>query len=150
MTIERFTREEFEGVLDDIFKRHNWWLMEGWGRELGYIGSIGNGKQIRIMSSIKSDRNVADVIGKNSIRVWLTDEHNKLLMPKINHWTTRLPGWQERLKSQVQLLTNMAEKLLWCKACHAFETVWKVKKNNRNKGKLFARCQCEDSFRWFE
>ena len=149
MTIERFTREEFEEVLDEIFGR-NWQLdLGGWG-ELSYAGVIGNGKFIRIMSSINSKRNVADSTGKNSIRVWLTDEHNKPLMPKINHWTTRLPGWQERLKSQVQLLTNMAKSLKWCDECYSFETVWKVKKNNKNKGKLFARCQCENSFRWFD
>ena len=149
MTIERFTREEFEEVLDKIFD-NNWWLMgDMWG-EIGYIGNIGNGKHIRIMSSIKSDRNVADATGKNSIRVWLTDEHDRPLMPKINHWTTRLPGWQERLKSQVQLLSNMAEKLKWCNNCHSFERVWKVKKNGVNRGKLFARCQCKNSFRWFD
>ena len=149
MTIERFTRDEFEEILDEIFEQ-NWQLDSGkWG-EIGYVGAIGNGKFIRIMSSINSKRNVADSTGKNSIRVWLTDEHNKPLMPKINHWTTRLPGWQERLKSQVQLLTNMAKSLKWCDECYSFETVWKVKKNNKNKGKLFARCQCENSFRWFD
>ena len=148
MTIERFTREEFEEILDEIFDA---WKVEGniWG-ERAYIGAIGDRKFIRVMSSINLRTDIADDTGMNSIRVWIVNEHLQPLMPKINHWTTRVPGWQERLKSQVQLLINMSKNLRYCEVCKDFEHVWKVKKNNENKGRLFARCQCEDSFRWFE
>jgi len=148
MTIDRFTREEFEEVLDEIFDK---WEVEGdiWG-ELAYIGTIGDQKFIRIMSSINPGTGIADNTGMNSIRVWIVNWRLQPLMPKINHWTTRVPGWQARLKSQVQLLVNMSERLKYCEVCKDFEHVWKVKKNNRNKGRLFARCGCKDSFRWFE
>ena len=149
MTIERFTRFEFERVLDKIFGRDSWETAATYG-EIKYAGWIGGGKKVQVMSSINPITEIADDTGENSIRVWVTDNKKQPLMPKINHWTTRLPGWQERLESQVQLLKNTAEKLEWCKVCNDFEHLWKVKKHNENRGKLFARCQCENSFRWFD
>ena len=98
--IDQFTKENFETYLETNHSPYKYTgLIDG---EHTYILSLDNQVSITIRSSVKSNGLSADV-GKDSIRAWLVDE-NGPLGSKVNKWTTRQPGWQDRLDNNIKQL----------------------------------------------
>lgn len=79
------------------------------------------------------------------------DLHFKSLSGKVNRWTTRLPGWQDRLNDIIRFLAQMAVKIGPCPRCaeHGLVRLNKVKKEGANKGRWFIACSQEKChFEW--
>ncbi len=79
------------------------------------------------------------------------DLHFKSLSGKVNRWTTRLPGWQDRMMTIVRFLAEMAVKITPCPRCvqHGLVRLNKVKKAGPNKGRWFIACSEEKCyFEW--
>ncbi len=77
--------------------------------------------------------------------------HFTSLSGKVNRWTTRMPGWQDRLNVILRFLAVMAVKLGPCprRAVHGLTRLNKVKKAGPNKGRWFISC-CQNNcfFEW--
>lgn len=129
--IERFTKEQFEAALPksgrfpiiplEIVNGEYCWKM--------IVGEVG----IIIRSSIDSSR-ISARTGEDSIRVYLVDKQGRPLGSKITKWTTRKPGWQERL---ADLLRQFVKMILASGADKGGVTIFKCKKEGANKGRFF-------------
>lgn len=88
--------------------------------------------------------------GEDSIRIYVVDREGRPLSGKANRWTTRLPGWQERMTEIIRFMAEMAVKIDTCPKCHKELTrLNKVKKEGPNKGRWFISCRaCNDHFEW--
>lgn len=95
--------------------------------------------KILIRSSIDSSKVSADT-GEDSIRVFLVDEYNRPMGSKLNRWTTRKIGWEERVK---QLLRQFVKLCLASGADQGGIKIFKCKQGE-NKGRLF--CKRGDNF----
>jgi hypothetical protein len=121
MSIDQFTKEQFEQVLDNI-------MPLGWqslGMELNeycYIIEVNANARIHIRSSI-GESGIADKVGKDSIRLNLevyqpdfrrSDNYKWIALPKkaitSQRWVTRVPGWERRLEEKVRLYWNVAKE----------------------------------------
>lgn len=146
MPVDTFTKEEFEKVLDTIGK---WHQMGVYGLEYRY--AIQDDKSvcsIMVNSSINSFTKVSDSSGENSIRVWLAYPNGKPVIGKLQKWITRVPGWDRRMGETIKKLMNIGQQVHYCNKCKKLESVFVVKKEGVNKGRLFKRCECENSFQW--
>lgn len=152
MTIDQFTKEEFEKALP----RH-----KDTGNALwDYIGFVdgeyvytlpvdhGDDRHVRIVirSSVRVDDIAADS-GEDSIRVWL--EGGIRLSEFVawyslgkagGRWITRVSGWQDRLTAKLRELYRLGMQLERCEACEAWKVVRIVKKDTPNKGRYFTIC----------
>ena len=68
--------------------------------------------------------------------------HFRVLSGKANRWTTRLPGWQDRINEIIRFLAKMAVKIDVCpqNQAHGLVRLNKVKKEGPNKGRWFIAC----------
>jgi hypothetical protein len=111
--IDQFTKEEFETYLQTNHSPFNsLGLVNG---EEAYRIPLDNQTSVTIRSSIKADGLSADV-GKDSIRCWLMNG-DKPLGSKVSKWTTRQPGWQERLSKNIDQLVLWRALAGDCKEC---------------------------------
>jgi DNA helicase-2/ATP-dependent DNA helicase PcrA len=155
MTTDIFTPKQFEQALDEALKGTNLlWSQEGWiGGELHYsILAKQVGKTpiyIHINSSITRSGVAADT-GQNSIRVWFSDDKGLPLGNKTQRWTTRMPGWEGRLKVQLDKVINMVKAVNLCKTCGKIEKVFITKKEGPNKGRFFKKCNDGHNFQWLD
>ncbi len=110
--IERFGLSEFESYLEDLvggnlhelFALHVTVLPLGLKQgEYCYKLPLPNNGWLWIRSSIEAS-GMAAAEGEDSIRLWVGDVAGQPLLGKKQRWTTRLPGWRERLTEQVRLL----------------------------------------------
>jgi hypothetical protein len=159
--IDTFTRQEFESALP-VHKvtGEPLWLHVGiaYG-EHQYLIKIDEKVGILVNSSI-GPSGVSAASGENSIRAWLVAYTQKLngvvtrpLGSKVNRWTTRLPGWQDRLiyndNSVVRTLWRWRKKAGDCAKCGDPKGVFRTKKPGPNKGRIFTKClKCDGTFEW--
>lgn len=154
MAIDIFTVEEFEEALP-VHKETGEPVWVGLGLLDGeYVYTIpvvDNELYILVRSSIQEDGLSAGV-GEDSIRAWLVNKDWQPVGSKISFWTTREPGWQERMVDTLRKLWNRARDAGFCPVCGRVRGVFRVRKNNKNKGKLFYNCiaRCDGSFGWVE
>lgn len=146
MTIEIFSRSEFEAALPKGF-----WQYAGLDKgEHTYNISITDDILIHIRSSVDSSGFSADT-GEDSIRAWLITSGGRPLGSKVQKYITRRPGWDKKLVEMLRTLWGRAQKAGYCKSCKQPNGVFVVKKEGRNKGKLFSQCgQCRNNFTWLE
>lgn len=111
MSIERFTKDEFEKALNNI---KDGWHRSFSGGEYRYEINFGKKGVIFVNSSVGSD-GIAKSTGKDSIRVYI--EYDGKFMKDSTRWTTRLPGWQERLAKTVSKMCKMINDLDYNPKC---------------------------------
>jgi len=151
MTIERFTRAEFEAALPDHKDTGKpCWLYGGvQGGEHVYLIPVKDHVNVMIRSSVH-ENGVAAETGKDSIRAWLVDGHAKPLGSKIQSYVTRLPGWRQRLTKVLRELFGRGRTIRPCPTCDRPMGVFEVKKEGQNKGRLFMKCWDHGHFTWME
>ena len=146
MSTERFSKAEFEQALTDIL------ASKGNSLEIIPLG-LASGEyeyhiplppnqavNLAIRSSVDGSGFAAET-GANSIRVWLVDPRNdEPVGSKVQAWVTRVSGWRDRL-------ADVMRKLVWrrmhtgdCHECYAPISIYKVKKDTPNRGRLFGKC----------
>jgi ssDNA-binding Zn-finger/Zn-ribbon topoisomerase 1 len=112
--IDQFTAQEFEAALTEILNGTAWKNLGFLAGELCYAVPIKNtNKRLVIRSSIDHTGQAA-ATGEDSIRVWAEYWHEKArtwrpLGKDSKAWTTRLPGWQERLKDRLRKCWKVAQ-----------------------------------------
>jgi len=103
---------------------------------------------IKIYSSIDYRTGVSRDTGEDSIRFVLIDKKGKPL-GKIGHYTTRLPGWEARVKDKCREMWSLALKIPHCKKGH-LGRLGKCR-SGENKGRIFAKCyQCNEWLGWVD
>lgn len=111
MPIEIFTQEKFEDVLEEI--KEGWDALFNYG-EWRYSHSFGDHGIIHVASGVGRD-GLAKSTGKDSIRVWV--EYNNRPLKKSKRWTTRLPGWENRLRERVSEACKLINDLDYSPRC---------------------------------
>lgn len=152
--IELFNKATFEEALPKLKGTNTpaWKCAGIIGGEYVYLIPLGNNKpaQILVRSSVDGT-GWCRATGEDSIRVYVVDKDMKPLSGKANRWTTRLPGWDERLNEIIRFLAKMAVKISECPKCpeHGLVRLNKVKKEGPNKGRWFMACPHEKCyFEW--
>ena len=154
MGVEIFSKGDFEKALPvDKNTGKRLWLELGLiDGEYTYIIPVRkskSGDEVRIVvRSSVSRSGVSAPNGQDSIRAWLVDQEGQPLGSKVSKWTTRLPGWQGRLTKVLRTLWGWAIKAGDCPKCGRPKSVFKVKKDGPNKGRIFARCAEHNGFTW--
>ena len=140
MSVEIFSKEEFENALPSKDGQPLWVCLGVIQKEHCYQIEITPDIFIHIRSSIGINGYSANT-GEDSIRAWLVDSNSKPLGSKVSKWTTRLPGWQDRMLDVLQTLWNWAYQAGYCKECLIPMSVYKVKKKqSKYYGKVFCKC----------
>jgi len=153
--VDIFTREQFEDALPKLKADPTKPAWKSVGLDMGeytYLIPLGDKPaQIMVRSSVDSSGKSASS-GEDSIRCYIVDKDRKFLGAKISRWTTRLPGWKERMLDIIHQLAKMAVKVTQCPKCDkALLRVFKVKKEGPNKGRFFLTCKtCNDYFEWLD
>ena len=151
--IDQFTKKDFENALENISFHHKLhWKDVKVNNNLGeYIYRIPmpNGLVVVIHSSISPRTNLADESGENSIRVWIQNPLTlKPVLPKFQNWITRVLGWDQRLEQMIVKFMEYTENIEFCNHCKQYEQIFTVRKEGKNKGRLFKTCGCPDEFTW--
>jgi len=131
------------------------WVYGGFDKgEHTYLIPLGSAEkplpaQILVRSSV-DQTGWSRATGEDSIRVYVVDKQGRPLSGKANRWTTRLPGWQQRMNEIIRFMAEMAVKINTCPKCKKDLTrLNKVKKPGPNKGRWFISCRaCNDHFEW--
>lgn len=157
MPVDRFTTRQFEAALDTICANlqpdvRGWKAMVGLDNgEWCYLVMIDEFTGVYVRSSIDGS-GVSASTGEDSIRAYLvtyakpphTGPNAPLktepLGTKVSRWTTRVPGWQDRLQTVVWTLVFWRKAAGNCEVCEAPKRIFRVKKDGPTKGKLFAKC----------
>ena len=127
MATEEFTRNEFEKALTEMSKtgkqlweyvgvikgEHVYRIPVMRSKSLSEVGTP-TGLFVMINSSVSSWTNVADGSGENSIRIWVVDSDGNPMFKKEDAWTTRVRGWQNRMREKIH---EQYRKALSCKRC---------------------------------
>lgn len=149
--VEIFSKEQFEASLPKLKGTETpAWTCVGldYG-EYTYLVSLGDKcpAKILVRSSVDST-GFSRATGEDSIRVYVVDANRKPLSGKANRWTTRLPGWGERMNDIIRFLAVMAIKIKVCPNCaeHGLLRLNKVKKEGPNKGRWFLACSQNSCF----
>ena len=151
MTTERFSKLDFEDVLAKILSDTD----KGWSciglraHDYRYVVGISEHVFMQISSSVDAGGFAADT-ADDSIRVWLADHKGMPLGNKTQRWVTRVTGWQERLGKVIADTLYMGSAIQYCNTCASVERVFVVKKDGANKGRIFTKCDCKDSFTWLD
>lgn len=166
MTVEIFTKEQFETALP-VHKTTGapLWSCMGFVRgEWQYLIHIDAETGIIVRSSVERNGQSSDT-GQGSIRAWLVRYWGEFLPgqemaewgeqplgSKIVRWTTRQPGWAQRLDLVIRQLWKLRTIAGNCEHCGDPKRINKVKKPGTNQGRLFATCnqQACDVFMWLE
>lgn len=149
MATEKFTKEDFENALpkdkktgEDLCQPTG--LVNG---EYTYLLHVRGDSHISIRSSVRSNGVAADT-GHDSIRAWLVDGDGYPAGSKVQSYVTRVPGWADRLTSVLRELYRRSTAAGDCPTCGKPMGVWKVKKEGKNKGRIFYKCWTDGHFRW--
>lgn len=161
--IDHFTKSEFEQALPRHKREGNALCREitpiG-SSEFVYLLPIDNKTGIEIRSSVSTSSGKSAGSGEDSIRAWLVEYTDistitgektvtKPLGVKATRWTTRLPGWEERLTEVLKTLYGWRKQAGNCSKCGKPKRIAKVKKEGANKGRIFANCfDCKEGFVW--
>lgn len=150
--IDIFTTKEFENALPKHKTTNEplWFSMGVVTGEYQYRLPVRKDVEIIIRSSIKEHTGQSASKGKDSIRMWLVDsETGKPFGSKISSYVTRVKGWEYRMVVALRTLYKRGSSYT-CPNCDKPVPVFKVKKNGKNKGKLFASCNCKKYFKWIK
>lgn len=157
MAVEIFSREQFEQALPCHCKtQEKLWQPCGVNNgEFTYIvrpfPNLPYGIEVR--SSVKADGFSADT-GEDSIRCWIVTNEGKPFGSKISKYTTRIPGWENRLINILRTLAKMIQQIAPCNTCGQPCPPFKVKRDGPNKGRLFSKCTNKDcakpKFTWID
>lgn len=113
MTTERFSKKQFESILPDGYVSLG--LVKG---EYAYQVLVKDKPiYIEVRSSIDATGYAAST-GEDSIRLVLMS-NGKPIAKKVDAWTTRVPGWEQRLLEKVNLLLEKANSMIVCPDCGA-------------------------------
>jgi superfamily I DNA/RNA helicase len=148
MTTERFSLKDFEQALEP----HPWTYEGLVSGEHVYRIVLDNSDlaQIQVRSSIDSS-GVAASTGEDSIRAWLVEtKTGKPIGSKVSKWVTRVPGWQDRLNETIEILKEWWSLSGACPDCGKPKGIFKVKKEGKNKGRVFSKCQFHNHFQWLD
>lgn len=154
MTVDTFTKSDFEDALPKHRETDEpLWVCLGL-KQFEYTYRVvgpDHTVSIEVRSSIGQDGKSAPS-GKDSIRTWLVDaKTGGPLGSKVTRWTTRLPGWQERLRDVLRTLWLWRLRAGDCPQCNKPKGMWKVKKEGANKSRPFAKCEhCGNGFVWLD
>lgn len=151
MAIERFTKTQFENALP-VSKTTGEKLWQHVGfidAEHVYSLAIDCKSQIMIRSSVKENE-IAASSGKDSIRAWICDAVGRPIGSKIQSFIKRTHGWDRRLDKIMRELWNRRKIAGDCPICDAPMSIFKVKKEGKNKGRLFCKCSEHGKFRWLD
>jgi DNA helicase-2/ATP-dependent DNA helicase PcrA len=114
MTVETFTREEFEAALPTRNGSDEpLWQYAGLveGEHTYHIPVEGTNKRIVIRSSVGRD-GVSAESGADSIRLWVEYYWAKIddwrALAKLDRWTTRVSGWERRMTEKLRELWALA------------------------------------------
>jgi DNA helicase-2/ATP-dependent DNA helicase PcrA len=132
MPIDRFALEDFERFLEGQKPYEPLGLMNG---EYCYKLILDGQSAIMLRSSIGAN-GLAKESGKDSIRLWLVGNDDKPLGSKIDNWTTRVSGWQNRLFDKIFELVKRRINAGDCQKCGKPFGIYKRKSNK----KLFVKC----------
>lgn len=129
--IDTFSLEDFKKALPESKKFPV--KYEGLiGGEHCFSLAVDEESKILIRSSIGANGISADC-GEDSIRTFLVDNQNRFLGAKISKYTTRVPGWKERMVNNIRFLAQLKLRAgLGAK-------IMKVKKDGPNKGRFFSQ-----------
>lgn len=124
VTIERFTKEQFEQSLP-VDKETEKRLWEYYGFDKGghcYLVRINNGNAKRaailVRSSVGAD-GVSAGTGEDSIRLYLVNaETGQPLAKKVDAWTTRVIGWRKRMTNKIRELYGKGLRMKNCPKCN--------------------------------
>lgn len=136
---EQFTKAEFETALPTSKTTGEpLWQYEGLkDGEHTYSVRIDRVSLVSIRSSIGKD-GIAAGTGEDSIRCFLLDNDGNPLGSKVSRWTTRVPGWGERMREAVRILWRM-RKAAGENPDGTPRKIFKVKKEGPNKGRFFTK-----------
>lgn len=154
MAVEIFSKDQFEAALPKLkgTDKPAWecaGLMQG---EYVYLLPLGKGAvaSLLVRSSVDST-GWSRATGEDSLRVYAVGENLRPLSGKACRWTTRLPGWQDRLTAVIRFMAKMAVKIRRCPKCEQTWRLNKVKKAGPNKGRWFLSCPTERChFEWLD
>ena len=112
--IETFTRKQFEQALPTHKETSEpLWEYAGLlkGEHVYRIPIPDTNKRIMIRSSVRRNGISADT-GDDSIRLWVQYHYRKIdkwiPLGKLDAWTTRKPGWQDRMTNKLRRLWQLA------------------------------------------
>lgn len=149
MAVETFSKADFEAALPVAKKDGSkLWVSTGLLQgEHTYSIPVNDSCAITIRSSVKSSGYSAEC-GKDSIRAWLSDSEGRPVGSKVQSHVTRTSGWDSRMVTMLRKLYSMGQHVNYCSGCKELVKIFKVKKEGANKGRLFTKCDCPDSFTW--
>jgi len=154
--VDIFTKDQFEAALpSDKATGKRLWEYVGLiqGEHTYRVKPFALPYAIEVRSSVKGNGTSAGT-GEDSIRCWITTDTGAPFGGKIGRWTTRLPGWQERLTVALRTLAGMIKSIKACPSCGSPCPVWKAgnKAKPENKGRLFRNCpnKCNGAFQWLD
>lgn len=160
MAIDRFTKQEFEQALAHIHTGYEaLGLSQG---EQTYALPVTESARILVRSSIGQSGVAADT-GDDSIRLFI-----EILQPvngsqvkswkaagrKVDAYTTRVPGWPERMAGKITQLFERAklvrQPVELCPECS--KPMWTsfTSKAGKNFGRPFSSCRDCDHFEWLD
>lgn len=153
MTIDVFTKEEFEKALPDTAV-----FMGSILGELCWFVPVTKLTGIMVRSSIGTYSQYSAGTGEDSIKALLMgagvvnapDWHSGLhgLGTKSQKYIKRVSGWEKRLANVLQTLTEWINKAGDCEKCGLSKHFHKAN-TLQNKGRVFAKCvRCEGGFVW--
>lgn len=149
MSVEIFTKQRFEQSLP-VNKTTGTALWVSAGLQLGeytYKIPVNDVCSIEVRSSVRSN-GVSASTGKDSIRAWLVGPDGKPVGSKVQSYVTRTAGWDTRMVDMLRKLYVMGRLVVKCHRCTKVVQILKVKKEGPNKGALFTKCDCPNSFKW--
>lgn len=158
--IEKFSKEQFEQALSNI---HMGW--ESLGLDSGeetYFIPVNAQARLVVRSSVDKSGFAADT-GEDSIRIWIQvyrpDWRNPQQLEwqacgkKVDAYTTRVPGWQNRMEDKIRILWDKAKTVRrpvnTCPKCGGSPWVG-FAKNGKNGGRPFASHRDCDYFTWLD
>jgi DNA helicase-2/ATP-dependent DNA helicase PcrA len=151
MTTERFSKLDFEDALDKILSdtTYDYSCIGLRAHDYRYVVQISERVFMQISSSVDAGGFAADT-ADDSIRVWLADHLGMPLGNKTQKYVTRVAGWDERLGKVIADTLYMGAAIQYCNTCASVERVFVVKKEGPNKGRVFTKCDCANSFTWLD
>ena len=151
MSVEIFTKAQFEQALP-VDRNTGEALWVSTGLHLGeytYKIKVNETCSIEVRSSIHANGTSAPT-GEDSIRARLVGPNGELAGSKVQSYVTRTTGWNVRMVEMLRKLYSMGRHVVMCPQCNKLVQILKVKKEGPNKGKLFKKCECPNSFKWVE
>lgn len=133
MTTEKFSKIEFETALTDMSNEHiKLWEYYGFVKgEHVYRIPVKNGHLKRVVIEIRSSidhSGYAAETGADSIRLYLVhSETGKPLAEKPDAYTTRIAGWQIRMKEKISWLYKKGLEMVDCPKCNGVMVLRKGK-----------------------